>query len=182
MNNEELKRLLEKFYDGESSAEEEEVLKSFFSENDIPQGFEAERALFSYYYSAMKIPEPSVEFESRIIKGIDEFEHKQKTVRNRNLTLWLLSTAATLFIMVGSYFFFSKKEGIKDTFSDPEIAYAETIKILREVSTQLNKGTRTLEPVGIINEVKSKKIEKNLKNLEYIQRALDLTRISGDKE
>lgn len=182
MNKEELKRLIDKFYGGESTIEEEEVLKSFFSEDDIPQGFEAEKALFSYYSSAIKIPEPSVDFESRILKGIDEIEHKQKSVRNRKLAIWLVSTAATLLIMVGSYFFFADKDGMKDTFSDPEIAYAETIKILREVSSQLNKGTRTLEPVGIINEVKSKKIEKNLKNLEYIQTAIDLTRISGDKE
>jgi len=93
-----------------------------------------------------------------------------------------MSTAAGLLIMVGSYFFFSNKNELHDTFTDPEIAYAETMKILMDVSNRLNKGTKNLEPVGIINSVKSKNIDKNLKNLEYIQTAIDLTRVSEDKK
>lgn len=182
MNEEELNKLLGKFYSGESTFEEEEVLKNLFDKGEIPQGFEAEKAIFSYYSSSKKVPEPSGDFEARIIKSIDESEHNKKTGKTRTLAFWLMSSAAGLIIMIGSYFFFTSNDDLQDTFNDPEIAYAETIKILREVSAQLNKGTRTLEPVGIINEVKSKKIEKNLKNLEYIQTAIDLTRISGDKE
>ena len=36
MRNEELDKLLEKFYKGETTNEEENVLKSFFSENIVP--------------------------------------------------------------------------------------------------------------------------------------------------
>ena len=182
MNSEELNRLLGKFYNGESTEEEEELLKSFFREDNIPQGFDDEEAVFNYYSSSMKIPEPSADFESRILRGIDESEGKQNSGRNRTIALWIMSTAAGLLIMVGSYFFFADKEELKDTFSDPEIAYAETLRILMAVSEQLNKGSRALEPVGVINEVKSKEIEKDLKNLDYIQQAIDLTRISGEKK
>jgi hypothetical protein len=182
MNREELNRLLENYYNGTSTEKEEEVLRRFFSEEEVPQGFEAEKAVFSYYSSSLSIPEPSIDFENRIIKGINESESKQKHGKNRNLSIWLMSTAAGLLIMVGSYFFFTDKDGMQDTFSDPEIAYTETLKILMNVSAQLNKGTEALEPVGIINDVKSKRIEKKLKNLKYIQTALDLTRISDEKK
>jgi hypothetical protein len=182
MNKEELNRLLEKFYSVESTEEEEELLKVFFREDDIPQGFDTEKALFNYYSSSVIIPEPSADFESRILKGIDESDRMKKPGRNRTFALWIMSTAAGLLVMVGSYFFFADKEGLEDTFNDPEIAYAETIKILLNVSAQLNKGTRSLEPVGIINEVKSKEIGKNLRNLEYIQTAIDLTRVSDGKK
>jgi hypothetical protein len=182
MNKEELNRLLEKFYNGESTEEEEDLLKSFFSEDRIPQGFDSEKALFSYYSSSVIIPEPSADFESRILKRIDESDSRQKSERNRTFALWIMSTAAGFLILVASYFFFADKEGLEDTFNDPEIAYAETIKILMNVSAQLNKGTRSLEPVGIIKEVKSKEIGKNLRNLEYIQTAIDLTRISDGKK
>jgi hypothetical protein len=181
MNREELNSLLEKFYNGESTAEEEKVLKRFFSEGDIPQGFEYEKAIFSYYSSSLNIPEPSSDFENRILIGITESGSRQKTGKYRKLALWLMSTAAALLIMIGSYFFITGNKGLQDTYSDPEIAYAETIKILMDVSALLNKGTQTLEPVGIINEVKSKKIEDNLRNLEYIQTAIELTRVSGEK-
>jgi hypothetical protein len=78
-----------------------------------------------------------------------------------------------------------------DTFSDPEIAYAETIKILREVSVQLNYGAQVLEPIGKINEMTKKSfetinnstriVEKNLKNLDDLKMVTDINHASQDK-
>jgi hypothetical protein len=51
-----------------------------------------------------------------------------------------------------------------------------------DVSSQLNRGARVLEPVGKINEVKTKKIEDNLKSLKYIQTAIDLTNVSDENK
>ncbi len=182
MKKEELSRLLEKYYSGRSSAEEEEVLRSFFNEADTPEGFEAEKAIFGYYSASMEIPEPSDDFEVRILNGIDESVNRRSPAGTRNLIRVVLSTAAGLFILAGSYFFFTDRNEIQDTFNDPEIAYAETIKILLDVSSQLNRGTRGLEPIGKINEVKSKNIERNLKSLEYIRTAIDLTNVSAGKK
>jgi hypothetical protein len=87
--------------------------------------------------------------------------------------------------MAGSYFFFISRSEPRNTFSDPEIAYAETMKILMKVSSQLNRGALALEPVAKINDLTTKSfdainkpariIEKNLKNLDYLQRAYKLT-------
>lgn len=182
MKKEELNRLLEKYYSGESTVEEEEALKTFFTEADTTEGYEAEKAIFGYYSASMDIPEPSDDFEVRILKGIDESVNRSSPAGTRNLIRVVLSTAAGLLILAGSYFFFTDKNEIQDTFNDPEIAYAETIKILLDVSSQLNKGNRSLEPIGKINEVKSKNIEKNLKSLEYIRAAIDLTNVSAGKK
>ncbi len=182
MNTEELKRLLEKYYRGESTDEEESLLKTFFAGENIPGGYDAEIALFSYTSDNLDIPEPSAGFEGRILNGIDEFGKSHKAHRIRRIALLGLSSAAGLLIMAGSYFFFNGRSNLSDTYSDPEIAYAETVKILLNVSGQLNKAAGTLEPVGILNEVKSNNIEKNLKNLEYIQTAIGLTRTSPDNK
>jgi hypothetical protein len=79
-----------------------------------------------------------------------------------------------------------------DTFTDPAIAYAETIKILRDVSSQLNQGAQVLEPVGKMSEVTRKSfesinkstgiVERNLKNLDYLQRAISLSNVPVDKK
>ena len=71
----------------------------------------------------------------------------------------------------------------RDTFSDPKIAYAETMKILLNVSSQLNQGAKALEPVAKMNEMTAKSfkainrstniVEKNLKSLDYLQKAVD---------
>ena len=105
--------------------------------------------------------------------------------------LTVLSAAAGLLILGGSYFFFVRKTEPVDTFSDPEIAYAETIKILRDVSSQLNHGAQVLEPVGKINEISRKSfeslnkstriIEKNLRKLDKLQRAIKISQVPVDK-
>lgn len=182
MKKEELNKLLEKYYSGESTVEEEGALRSFFTETDTPEGYEAEKVIFGYYSASMDIPEPSVDFEVRILDAISKSEKPLRSAKTRNVSMFILSTAAGILIMIGSYFFFADKDELQDTFTDPEIAYAETIKILMDVSSQLNRGNRVLEPVGKINEVKTKNIGKNLKNLEYFRTVIDLTRVSEGKK
>jgi hypothetical protein len=191
MNEEELKRLIEKYYNGESTEEEESTLRDFFRKNNIPEGYEAEKLIFSYYAESAEVPEPSIDFEARILAGIDASETKRGSQKIKKYLLPLLSAAAGLLILVGSYFFFIDRAEPSDTFTDPEIAYAETIKILRDVSAQLNRGVRVLEPVGKINEVTKKSfetinrstkiVEKNLKNLDYLQRAVEITHVPVEK-
>jgi hypothetical protein len=185
MTTEELNRLLAKYYSGESSEEEESLLRSFFNGDNIPEGFEAEKKIFGYYLNAVEVPEPSPDFETRILADIDEHENKNRSQKLRKFILPIISTAAGLLIIAGSYFFFINRNEPRDTYSDPKIAYAETIKILTEVSSKMNRGTRTLEPVSKINEVTTKSfaafnkstniVEKNLKNLDYLQKAFDIT-------
>ena len=65
------------------------------------------------------------------------------------------------------------------------------MKILRDVSSQLNIGAQVLEPVGKINEMKKKSlktinkstriVEKNLKNLDYLQKAFEINHFPVDK-
>jgi hypothetical protein len=191
MNEEELKRLIEKYYNGESTEEEESILRDYFRKNNIPEGYEAEKLIFSYYTESAELPEPSLDFEARILAGIDASQIKRGSQKIKKYLLPLLSTAAGLLILAGSYFFFTKRAESRDTFKDPEIAYAETIKILRDVSSQLNHNAQVLEPVGKMSEFTRKSfksinkstgiVEKNLKNLDYLQRAIDLSHVPSDK-
>jgi hypothetical protein len=183
MNEEELNRLIEKYYNGDSTEEEEDVLRNYFRQSDIPEGYETEKEIFSFYTESVDYIAPSVDFEARILAGIDSSGRKKGLQNFKKYILPLMSTAAGLLILAGSYFFFVHKPQPLDTFKDPQIAYAETIKILRDVSVKLNRGSQVLEPVGKINEMTKKSIEtinksskyvkQNLKNLEIIQKALE---------
>lgn len=191
MNGEELKRLIEKYYNGESTAEEEKTLREYFNENNIPEGFEAEKEIFGYYMAAGEVPEPSSGFEARILAGIDTFDNKRRSQKIREYILPLLGAAAGLLILAGSYLFFVNRSETGDTFTDPEIAYAETIKIIMDVSSRLNQGAQALEPVRRINEMTNKSfeainkssiiVEKNLKNLDYLQKAIEITNVHVEK-
>lgn len=191
MNKKELNRLLEKYYKGESTVEEEEMLRRFFTGTNIPEGYEAEKDIFSYYNEEIAVPEPSYDFEARILKRIDESEDSSRKAPMRRLLIPSLSAAAGILLLAGSYFFFIHRNEPRDTFTDPAIAYAETMKILMNVSSQLNKGAMALEPVSRMNEMttrsfesinKSTKIvEKNLKSLDYLEKAIEIVKVPAEK-
>jgi hypothetical protein len=184
MNEEVLKKLLEKYYDGSSTALEESELKEYFSGNDVLPGYEAEQEIFRYYDDSVKVPEPSADFESRIIKAIDAESGKEKKNGIARSLIPFLSAAAGLLILVASYFMLMQHEKSDDTFRDPQIAYAETMKILMDVSVRMNHGARTLRPMSKINSVKAKSfgslnkstalIEKNLRSLGYLRNSTEL--------
>jgi hypothetical protein len=185
MNEEELKKLIQRYYNGESTEEEENALRVFFRKPDIPRGYEAEKAIFGYYDDSESIPEPSNNFEAQILAAIDASGNKNNL---RKFILPSISAAAGILLLFGAYFFFTAKAETADTYTDPKIAYLETMKILHQVSTQLNEGTNALEPVGKLNEIRKRSfkpmnesartVEKNLRNL---QKSIELTTDSNNK-
>jgi hypothetical protein len=181
MNEEVLKSLLEKYYDGLSTAEEEQELRDYFSGTEVLPGYDAEAEIFRFYVDSADMPEPSADFESRIIKALDAETRIAGRPGIRRYLVPSLSAAAGLMILVASWFFLLQQKKSEDTFSDPKIAYAETMKILMDVSSKMNQGTRTLKPVGRIHDLRTKTlgpiskstgiIEKNLKTLRYLETA-----------
>ena len=134
-------------YKGMSSGEEEKELKEFFSGDNIFPGYEAEKEIFRHYSGSELIPVPSIGFEMRIIRAVDELEKPR--IRNRSVKryLTLFSAAATILIIIASWFFFIREKEPQDTFSDPALAYSETMKILNNVSMKLNRATEAITPV-----------------------------------
>jgi hypothetical protein len=86
--------------------------------------------------------------------------------------------AAAVLIMAAAYFFFERRSDIRDTYSDPEVAYTEAMKILYGVSVRMNEGTKALGQLGALQEETGKTlsaveksaslIENNMKPLEEV--------------
>lgn len=174
MKEEKLKKLLEKYYSGESTDHDERQLKDFFSDRNTDYGFEADRAFFSALSGLEKMPDPSSDFESRIVKAITDIDGR----RNMNIFsrhyISIIGVAAAFLLLIGSYFIFIYKAEPKDTYSDPQIAYAETLKILREVSVKFNKGKAELKPLIRMNNA-------TRLGLETLDRSSDVIRTNLDK-
>ena len=184
MKEEELKKLLEKYYSGNSTLDEEKKLRDYFSGDNILSGFETEKEIFSALAELDKAPEPSINLEDRIIKGIGGIDTRQELRIFSNRYIKFLSAAAVVLMLLGSYFLFLQKKQLKDTYSDPQIAYAETMKILNEISVKINKGTEALQPLGQMeNAAKLSKetidrsaavISNTLKKMEPITQLSDI--------
>jgi hypothetical protein len=180
MKEELLKELLEKYYSGDTSLEEEHRLREYFSGDVVLPGYEAEIEIFRLYSVSGEISYPDDILEGRIKDAIDHLEehHSRRILPIRRYAL--VSIAAGLMILAVSYFMLRQHAEPEDTYSDPRLAYAETIKILNEVSVKLNKGTAALKPVskmrraaetGFLSVSKSASlITENLKPISRLNR------------
>ncbi len=135
MKEEYIKKLLEKYYEGNTSLQEDLLLKEFFSTGS-PAGFETESEIFMHYSAMNACTEPDAGFEGRIMQRILEAERPSAGMKRYLMPL--AAAAASVIIIAGSWFLFSQRYERADTFSDPAIAYAETMKILYSVSVQMN--------------------------------------------
>lgn len=104
-----IEKLLEKYYDGETSLEEERALKQFFQSGDVPEHLQSHRAQFGYFAQARK-EQPSLNFNHELALMLDP--PKQGPVRT--LGSWLLRIAAGLALLIigfgAGWLFQSKSE------------------------------------------------------------------------
>lgn len=138
MKQEEMKKLVEKFFAGETTAREESQLKSRLQSKDVPDELKAVRR----YFDAMRELEEEkldASFGEVLMNRItsDEPEPKNK--------LWiytLASVAAAIALLLAVWMGTDllKPKEVYGTVSNPKIAFAETKKILLEVSAKLNDG------------------------------------------
>lgn len=147
MKENKLKDLLDKYYEGNTTPSEEQELKQYFAGNDVIPGYETEKEIFRHYHGSEKVALPSAGFENRIIDAVDRYEKMKKKIPFRRRYITIFSAAATILIMAGTLFFLTRESEPDDTFSDPVLAYIETMKILNDVSAKLNRGTEALKPV-----------------------------------
>ena len=190
MNSGEIKQLLEKYYSGESTSGEEHLLKKFFSMGNVPPDLKADQEIFRYYMQVSEIPEPSADFEKNIISAIENEDKDLSRFRRRRMLVTLSGIAAAMLILGGSYFFFAGKSELRDTYTDPELAYAETMKILHEVSSCLNNGTKALGHLSDLQDETSKTmetvsrsaslLEENIKPLDKVLDVLGKAGINND--
>lgn len=174
MEQERIRKLLNKYYEGGTSEEEEAHLKEYLSDPSLPA---SARAAFGYIpVKAPEIPEPSAGFDERL--GELPFVSTEQGLRRRVIRI-ALSTAAAAAVLTGAWLLFdnSGKGGMQDTYKDPEIAMAEVKNILLAVSSKMTEGTAPLSSInsmkiapealsgfGKINSV----VEDNLSKLRYL--------------
>jgi hypothetical protein len=161
MNLQEIEKLIEKFFEGETSLEEETLLREFFSGTDVPHKWAGLTAYFAF-----SSHEKETAMSTDPLARIPEMQTGKKrwsavTDLKRPYIYWISGVAAGLLILVAVLVKFDPfTRTIDSTYQDPQTAYLEAKKILFYVSNKLNKGTSRLQPVG--------KFETGLQNLKTV--------------
>ncbi len=156
---EEVRKLLDRFYQGETSLEEEKLLEQYFSSTTVPEELIPDRDLFGSFgneSSSVVVPE---DLNQKIIASIDQVE--RKVTRTRRISVFSLSgLAAGLLVMIAVYLFYIRTDGpailasnpMVDTYDNPLDAYEEAKRTLAYVSAKLNSGTSELQHVRQISK------------------------------
>lgn len=188
MKTENIKKLLINYYNGVTTREEENMLSNYFHSDNVSPELEDEKIVFLHIIdSAEKIP-INLTLESKLDNLITDLaiQKKEESLEETSLIpepkkikyilSWIISVAACIMILFTIGFFMAKKDHtkqpnaivqteLKDTYSDPNKAYAEAEKALLLISKNLNKGLVQLE-IAQENVDKSRKIvKKGLKQI-----------------
>jgi hypothetical protein len=152
MTLQEIEALIRKYERGETTLEEELELKIFFAKENVPASLSGYRDLFSFYRKAAEEEIPDKDFDNRILNIISGEQPRKDTGKRTRVLYPVIMAAASIAILFGLYMFLGDRQQPRDTFEDPALAYAETKKILLQVSGNLNNGVEELSNMKEINE------------------------------
>ena len=139
-----IEKLIEKYFEGETSIAEENELKVYFSSTDVAQHLKQYQTIFGYF---------SQDKEQKFTQEIP------LETKKRNIVMWL-SVAASVVVMLGVGTFMYFETNTSEQFvacspeDSPELAMEQTERALALVSEHLNTG---IESVSYINEYENSK-------------------------
>ena len=96
-----INQLLERYWNGETSLEEEKILRTFFSQTDIPADLEQYRPFFVYTQEEVRRTVLGDDFDERILSLVDEAPAvKARTVSLTQRMMPLFKAAAMVAIII----------------------------------------------------------------------------------
>jgi hypothetical protein len=157
MKKERLRELLDRFYDGLASREEEEEILAGLNSDIIDEDLVADKEIFLSLHSMSAGNKPVQGFEKRILDGVIRSDRGNRSAGSRKYISAALSAAAALLLAVAVWSLYDEPGQVEyaDTFSDAEIAYAETLRVLFMVSADMNRGTGALSPLQTMERAES---------------------------
>lgn len=155
-----IEQLLERYWQCETSLEEERILQAFFSQKEVPAELQRYRDLFACREEMMRAETLGDDFDARILSatgnGGEQPVVKARTITMRRRLMPLFKAAAVVAILVtlGNAAQLSYEDGdtagdeinyagYKDTFNDPEMAYDKVQNALELVSEGIMQAERT---------------------------------------
>jgi len=141
--------LLQKYFEAETNLAEENELITYFTSGEVDENLKMYVPLFSGMKELLADENP--ELGEELMNYILESEHKEK-VKYRWMWQMVTGVAASVILVMLAVNYYSVKNQWKDTYSDPQQAYAEASKTLEFVAAKYNKGLASLSPVGKLDE------------------------------
>lgn len=179
----EFKRLVDKFYAGETSEQDEQLIKDLLDKKEYAGQFEDLR---THILAMLEMEKESIldnTFDDRIMAQISNQEQPIEKRKIWGYSLSAVAAAALLFFSIWLIPDLFQPKSVYGTITDPIIAFNETQKILDTISIKMNKGIVPVKKSvkeldkGLSKTTKIKEISKSMqkmKKLEELNRASEL--------
>ncbi|MCD6113232.1 MAG: hypothetical protein J7J86_08210 [Bacteroidales bacterium] len=172
MSHQDINKILEKYYKGETSLKEEKILHNFFNDNKKADNSFVEKDIFQYFDNEKNQKIENENFSDELIEKLVETKIIKFRKSPKEIIIMISSIAACFLII---FFFYIKQDNTKINAKNSQIAYAETKIALLAVSEKLNYGlnkTHNLNKIntGIKNLNKISKINTGLNELKKIEK------------
>ena len=153
MDSKHIEELLEKYWNAETTLEQEEELRVFFQSSNIPENLSETATLFRYFENE-KSRKLNEKFDADVTKQLQQ-RQGGKIVP---MTDWfrMARVAAGIIVVVAAIFLIGKgvrkNQEIPDTQSDPKLAFEETKKALMMISKNFHKAQKEASMINLLNE------------------------------
>lgn len=154
MDSKKLDELLNKYWQCESSLEEEQQLREYFHGASVPEQLKETAALFRYFEASKKKTITDLAFDNETLQKVKS-PGKGKM---RSLVFNAMRIAAGLAVLVVAFFFVrtevrkSTPQEIVDTYDDPKLAFEETKKALQMISKSFGTAEEQAKKINMFNE------------------------------
>ena len=130
--------LLERYFEGDTSLEQEAQLRDYFTSDEVVSHLEEYRPLFTAFAEAKK----------------ERFNRKIELPKEKRNIQWI-PIAAGILLCIGLFLTFNKNKGSEHdlgTYKDPDVAVMKTKQALFMMGNFMNKGTSQLNNLDTFEE------------------------------
>lgn len=168
MDSERINELLNKYWNCETSLEEEQYLREYFKAGPIADEHKDAALLFQYFGDHKKKSLPEETFDDRIVNLVS-----RKKSRVVQWTQNYMRIAAGIAVLLAATWFIqtemskTKSAEVHDTYEDPKLAFEETKKALMMISRGFGKAEQEAKKINLFNEAREEiqKPENDTTNL-----------------
>ena len=136
MELEKIEALIEKYFEGQTSIEQENQLKDYFQSSDLPPHLIQYKELFTYFDSA----------------GSEKSDKPLyfQVMKSKNSTFKWISIAAIFLVLLAISFpyLINEKNAVAENVDSPEMAFQQTQKALALLSRKVNTGMKSVDYIG----------------------------------
>ncbi len=149
-----IKELVEKYWECETSLEEEKELKDYFKMHSVSDEWKETATLFKYFETQHRQHKVKAEFDNKVKEKINN-SNKGNVVKMFFMTAKI---AAGVLVLVAATYLVREEvrksypTEMVDTYSDPELAFEETKKALMMISKTFGKAQQETRKISVFNE------------------------------